>query len=144
MPHNPSCIFCKIVRGEIPSARILETDACLAFLDINPVNLGHLLLIPKDHHVTLADLPPDTAAALGRALPALCRAVQKATNAPAYNVIVNNGARAGQVVYHVHYHVIPRLDDDNVRWPWPHVAYAEGGMAAMQNAITSVLEIPSA
>ncbi len=139
MAHDPSCLFCKIVRGEIPAARVLETDSCIAFLDINPVNLGHLLLIPRDHHATLAEVPPDTAAALGRELPALCRAVRQVTNAPALNVVVNNGARAGQTVDHVHYHVIPRHDDDDVHWPWPHVAYPEGGMNALKNAIAAAL-----
>lgn len=143
MAHDPACIFCKIVRGEIPSARVLETDSCLAFLDINPVNLGHLLLIPKDHHATLADLPPDTAATLGRELPALARAVLKVTGAPAFNVVVNNGAPAGQVVDHVHYHVIPRFPNDAVRWPWPHVAYPDGGMAALKDALTAALANPA-
>jgi histidine triad (HIT) family protein len=138
--HDPTCLFCRIVRGEIPAARVLDTDTHLAFLDINPVNHGHTLLIPKDHHATLSDVPPDTAADLGRALPALCRAVREATGAPGLNVIVNHGAIAGQTIDHVHYHVIPRHDGDAVHWPWPHVAYPEGALDALRAKIAAALQ----
>jgi histidine triad (HIT) family protein len=139
MAHDPSCPFCRIVRGEIPAARVLETDAVVAMMDINPVNVGHVLLLPRDHHPTLSDVPPDTAAALGRVLPALCRAVREAAGAEGLNVIVNHGAVAGQTVDHLHYHVIPRHRGDAVRWPWPHAAYPEGGLAAMREAIATAL-----
>jgi histidine triad (HIT) family protein len=122
--HAQDCVFCKIVRGVIPSARILETEDAIAFLDINPVNRGHTLLVPKAHHAQMGELPDAVAAALGALLPRLCRAVAAATGADGVNVIVNNGAAAGQTVDHSHVHVIPRFQDDPVNWPWPHQAYS--------------------
>src|SRR6185312_8213130 len=95
-PHDPGCVFCKIVRGEIPSAVVLETDDAVAFLDINPVNKGHVLLVPRAHHADLTELPEALAAHAGSLLPRLCRAVKKATGADGFNLIVNNGRAAGQ------------------------------------------------
>jgi histidine triad (HIT) family protein len=140
-PHDPSCIFCKIAAGSIPSARVLETEHAVVFLDINPVNLGHILLVPKGHHARLADLPDDLAAHAGSLLPRLCRAVLAATGAEALNVIVNHGPAAGQTVDHVHWHLIPRRSDDAVRWPWPHVAYEGGGLDEMRHRIEQALKI---
>ena len=79
--HDPHCIFCKIVRGEIPSARVIETDESIAFLDINPVIHGHTLLVPKAHYPSLADLPDALAGAVCSLLPRLARAVAAATGA---------------------------------------------------------------
>ena len=114
------CIFCKIVHGEIPSARILETGDAVAFLDINPINHGHTLLVPKVHHAHLSELTEAVAAQAGSLLPRLCRAITAATGADGLNVIVNNGRAAGQTIDHCHWHIIPRFNDDSVNWPWPH------------------------
>lgn len=132
-------LFAKIARGEISSARVLETEHAVAFLDINPVNLGHVLLIPRKTFATVADLPDDLSAHLGSLLPRLCRAVKSATGAPAFNVIANGGDIAGQTISHVHWHIIPRFEDDAVRWPWPHVAYEDGGIAEMQKTLVEAL-----
>lgn len=105
-------IFIKIIRGEIPCHRVYEDASVLAFLDINPVSRGHTLVIPKEPAVTLDALSDDAAAALGRALPRICRAVVKATGCPGYNLLQNNGAIAGQEVPHAHVHVIPRYPGD--------------------------------
>lgn len=117
------CLFCKIARGELPSTKVLETDQAVVFLDIRPVTPGHVLLIPRDHHETLSDVPDELAAHAGRLLPRVCRAVRRATGAEALNIIVNHGEAAGQTVLHVHWHIIPRRADDAVRWPWPHTPY---------------------
>lgn len=117
-----NCIFCRIARGELPSSRVLETDHAVAFLDINPVNKGHLLVVPKAHHATLPDLPDDLSSHLARLLPRLCRAVQSVSGADGLNVVLNVGPVAGQTVDHVHWHIIPRHEGDAVHWPWPHVA----------------------
>jgi histidine triad (HIT) family protein len=122
-PHDPHCIFCKIVAGAIPSAKLLETPEAVAFLDVNPVNHGHALIVPKAHHAHLADVPDAIAAATCSLLPRLCRAIRAATGAGGLNVIVNNGAAAGQTIDHVHWHIIPRFTDDAVNWPWPHSQY---------------------
>ena len=139
MTHSSDTLFAKIARGEIPSAKVLETDRAFAFLDINPVNQGHVLLIPKDVYATVADLPDDLAAHLGSLLPRLCRAVKTATGAENLNVICNNGPAAGQTVFHLHWHVIPRFPDDAVRWPWPHSPYGEGQSQAMLARIIAAL-----
>jgi histidine triad (HIT) family protein len=122
-PHDPHCIFCKIVHGHIPSSRVLDAPEAMAFLDINPVNHGHTLLVPKAHHATLSELPESAAASIGALLPRLCRAVAAATGADGFNVIVNNGQAAGQTIDHCHWHIIPRFSDDAVNWPWPHSVY---------------------
>lgn len=104
----PDTIFTKIIRGDIPCHKVYEDDRVFAFLDINPLSRGHTLVIPKEPAATLDQLSDESAAALGRALPRVCRAVMKATGASAYNVLQNNGAAAHQAVFHVHFHVIPK------------------------------------
>ena len=133
--QQEDCVFCKIVRGAIPSNRVLETDEAIAFLDIHPVNLGHVLLVPKEHHADLTELPEKLAAHVGALLPRLTRAILKATGADGLNVIVNNGEAAGQTVAHGHWHLIPRRLDDAVKWPWPHVEYVGEELAQMQARI---------
>ncbi|MGH9361883.1 MAG: HIT domain-containing protein [Thermoanaerobaculia bacterium] len=105
--HAPT-VFDKILAGEIPCHRVYEDDRVLAFLDVGPLTEGHTLVIPKERKARLDQLSDDSAAALGRVLPRLCRAVVAATGAGAYNVLQNNGAEAHQAVDHVHFHIIPR------------------------------------
>ena len=107
----PETIFSRIVRGEIPCYKLYEDDHVLAFLDINPLSPGHTLVIPKEEVATIDQLSDEAAAALGRVLPRLCRAVMAATGSRDYNVLQNNGAAAHQAVYHVHFHIIPKAND---------------------------------
>lgn len=100
-------IFSRIIRGEIPCHKVYEDQHVLAFLDINPLSPGHTLVIPKEAKATMGELSDEAAAALGRVLPRLCRAVCKAVGATDYNILQNNGAAAHQVVMHVHVHIIP-------------------------------------
>jgi histidine triad (HIT) family protein len=104
-------IFGKILRGEIPCHKVYEDEHVLAFLDINPIARGHTLVIPKEPAVTLDALSDDAAAAIGRVLPRIARAVVAASGATAYNVLQNNGVTAHQAVMHVHFHIIPKHDD---------------------------------
>lgn len=104
-------IFSKIIAGQIPCHKVYEDAHVFAFLDINPLAPGHTLVIPKEAKPTLDELSDDSAAAIGRVLPRICRAVMKATGATAYNVLQNNGAAAHQVVMHVHFHIIPKMPD---------------------------------
>ncbi len=106
-PPSPT-VFDRILAGEIPCHRVYEDDRVLAFLDIGPLADGHTLVIPKERAVQLHQLSDESAAALGRVLPRLARAVLAATGATAYNVLQNNGAEAHQAVLHVHFHIIPR------------------------------------
>lgn len=118
-----STIFTRIINGEIPCHRVYEDEHVLAFLDINPIAKGHVLVIPKEEKATLAELSDDASAAIGRVLPRICRAVVKATGARAYNILQNNGELAHQAVFHVHFHIIPRFEGDGpgtglgIRWP---------------------------
>jgi histidine triad (HIT) family protein len=134
------CIFCKIVRGEIPSARLVETESAIAFLDINPVCQGHTLLLPKAHQPVLAELTDELAGSVGALLPRLCRAVAAATGAEGLNVIVNNGRVAGQTIDHCHWHIIPRWSDDPINWPWPHSQYSGDELEQMRFRIERELK----
>lgn len=107
----PGTIFTRIINGEIPSHKVYEDDLVFAFLDINPLSDGHTLVIPKQEAATLDQLSDESAAALGRALPRIARAVMAATGTSAYNVLQNNGAAAHQAVFHVHFHIIPKHPD---------------------------------
>jgi histidine triad (HIT) family protein len=103
-------IFGKIIRGEVPCYKVYEDDHILAFLDVGPLSSGHTLVIPKESAATLDKLSDESAAAIGRVLPRLCRAVMQASGATAYNILQNNGAAAHQAVFHVHFHIIPRFE----------------------------------
>jgi histidine triad (HIT) family protein len=101
-------VFTKILSGDLPCHKIYEDDHVLAFLDIAPLSTGHTLVIPKEPAETLDKLSDDAAAAIGRVLPRICRAVLAATGATEFNVLENNGPGAHQAVRHVHFHIIPR------------------------------------
>ena len=104
-------IFTKILRGEIPCHKVYEDDRVLAFLDINPLSPGHTLVIPREPAATVDQLSDESSAAIGRVLPRISRAVLKATGATEFNILQNNGAGAHQAVFHVHFHIIPKLAD---------------------------------
>lgn len=105
-----STIFSRIIKGEIPCHKVYEDAHVFAFLDIGPLSSGHTLVIPKEEKAHLHELSDEAAAAIGRALPRICRAVLKATGANAYNILQNNGSLAHQAVFHVHFHIIPRFE----------------------------------
>jgi histidine triad (HIT) family protein len=129
-------IFGKILRGEIPCHRVYEDDRVLAFLDINPIARGHTLVIPKETVATIDQLSDESAAALGRVLPRLSRAVMAATGATAFNLLQNNGVRAHQAVPHVHFHIIPKhADGTGLGIGWNSGKLADG--AALATAIAS-------
>lgn len=112
-------IFGKIVRGEVPCHKVYEDELVLAFLDVNPLSRGHVLVIPKEPAVTLDELSDESAAALGRVMPRLCRALKRVTGLDNYNVLQNNGSGAHQAVFHVHFHIIPKPNSDEglgIRW----------------------------
>jgi histidine triad (HIT) family protein len=113
-------IFSKILRGEVPCHKLYEDDLVLSFLDVAPLAPGHALVIPKEPAETLDRLSDESAAAIGRVLPRLCRALQAVTGAQQFNVLQNNGALAHQAVDHVHFHIIPKPNEQlglGVKWP---------------------------
>ncbi|PIP67275.1 MAG: HIT family protein [Parcubacteria group bacterium CG_4_9_14_0_2_um_filter_41_8] len=106
------CIFCKIIAGEIPSHKVYEDDEVFAFLDIHPVNLGHTLVIPKEHHKDLLSTPTELAQKLIIAVQKITPAILGAVGSEGFNLGVNNGESAGQVVFHTHVHIMPRFSQD--------------------------------
>ena len=113
-------IFGKILTGQIPCHKVYEDDQVLAFLDINPLSTGHTLVIPKEPAETMDRLSDDSAAALGRVLPRICRAVIAVTGVKQYNVLENNGRAAHQAIAHVHFHIIPKpgqREGLGIGWP---------------------------
>jgi len=130
-------IFSKILRGEIPCHRVYEDAQVLAFLDIFPISRGHTLVIPKEPAPTLDMLSDESSAALGRALPRICRAVRLATGAMAFNVLQNNGESAHQAIHHVHFHIIPKHTDGSglgIGWKAGKLDPAEGASLAAKIA----------
>ncbi len=112
------CIFCKIIKNEIPCYKIYEDENTLAFLDIQPITKGHTLIIPKKHYNTFAETPADLLSQMMPIIQKIGIAVQKATQADGFNFGLNNGSAAGQIIMHTHFHIIPRYDNDNLA-PWP-------------------------
>lgn len=113
-------VFARILSGDLPAHRVYEDEQVLAFLDVAPLARGHVLVIPKEPAETLDQLSDEASAAIGRVLPRICRAVKQVTGCADYNVLQNNGARAHQAVFHVHFHVIPKPTEDSglgVGWP---------------------------
>jgi histidine triad (HIT) family protein len=115
---NTPTIFDRILAGEIPCHRVHEDDHTLAFLDIAPLSPGHTLVIPKQARAYLHELDDEYAAAIGRVLPRIARAVLAASGADAYNILQNNGAGAHQAVFHVHFHNIPKLGSKGLGIGW--------------------------
>lgn len=109
---NEDCIFCRIVKGELPAARVFEDEHVLAFMDIGPVVKGHVLVTPKTHHDPLMDTPDEVLARLVAAVKRVARAQVASLQCKGVSVIQSNGEPAGQVVPHIHFHVIPRYPDD--------------------------------
>ena len=107
-----SCVFCRIVDGDLPSRTVHESDEALAFLDANPLAPGHTLVVPREHYETVGELPPETAGAVFAAVSEVTPRVEAAVDADGTTVAVNNGTAAGQEVPHTHVHVIPRFEGD--------------------------------
>ncbi|HEX4354219.1 MAG TPA: HIT family protein [Polyangiales bacterium] len=133
-------IFSKIIRGEIPSHKVYEDALVFAFLDINPLSRGHILVIPKEPAATVDQLSDESAAALGRVLPRLSRAVLQTTGAKAYNILQNNGASAHQAVFHVHFHIIPKFDEvTGLGIGWRPIGFDQEDGRALAAQIASVV-----
>jgi len=111
-------VFDKILDGELPSYTVYEDEHVYSFLDVNPIAPGHTLVIPRERKAMLHELSDEASAAIGRALPRIARAVLAATGAEHYNVLQNNGAPAHQAVFHVHFHIIPRMGAQGLGIGW--------------------------
>ncbi len=134
------CVFCKIIREELPSSRIYEDDKVLAILDINPVSTGHTLVIPKNTEVrNIFDIPKDDWAAMTAVVHTLASAIERAVQADGVNILMNNREQAGQVVDHPHIHIVPRYKNDGLRL-WPHGSYKDGQAADVLKRILDTLK----
>ncbi|ACY16991.1 HIT family protein [Haliangium ochraceum] len=135
----PETIFSKILTGELPCHKVYEDEHVLAFLDIYPLSRGHTLVIPKEEKAMLHELSDESAAAIGRVLPRIARAVMAATGTTDYNILQNNGELAHQAIFHVHFHVIPKTGTDGlgVGWRPGNIDAEEAGI--LIDAMKSVL-----
>lgn len=138
-PHGVT-IFDKILDGELPCHKVYEDDHVLAFLDIFPLSPGHTLVIPKERKAFTHELSDDAAAAIGRVLPRLCRAVLAATGATDYNILQNNGAAAHQAVFHVHFHIIPHVGERGLGIGWGAGRLSAQDAAGLVAAIDAALQ----
>jgi histidine triad (HIT) family protein len=135
MTAQKDCIFCKIVSGEIPSDIVFENEHCIAVLDISPIAEGHTVIILKQHYKNLLDAPDESAAALIHACKRVGAAVRGALGADGFNVFCNNERCAGQVIDHIHMHVVPRRNDDGLRLDRPQGRYPKGRAAEIREKL---------
>jgi len=134
------CIFCKIIAGEIPAIKVYENEHTLAFMDIGPLVKGHTLVIPKAHYNPLADTPDEVLSHVIFTVRVVARAMQEGLGADGINIHQANGEAAGQVVPHLHFHVIPRFKHDGHHWNWTPHPYADlSEAAALANRIQAAL-----
>lgn len=132
------CLFCKIITGEIPSQKIYEDEKTFAFLDVNPVNEGHTLVVPKNHSTNIFDVASDDWSAVMETVRKLSAPIETAMEASGINLMMNNRENAGQIIDHVHIHIIPRQKDDGLKL-WAQHPYAEGEDTATQEKIIEAL-----
>jgi len=120
------CLFCKMVAGQIPVTKIYEDETVLAFLDIGPISDGHTLVIPKQHFEKLHDCPAELLSRVFSRIGEIAGAVAAAMNSDGYNLLCNNGRAAGQLIEHLHFHIIPRNAGDKLFSRWPSFQYEDG------------------
>ena len=123
--NHENCIFCKIIKSEIPSYKVYEDDIVLAFLDINPINPGHTLVIPKEHFNNTLETPDEILKHIAVIIKKITPKILASVGADAYNININNGEIAGQVVFHAHWHIKPRFKNDGYKL-WSGKEYKEG------------------
>src|SRR3989344_9120450 len=121
-----NCLFCKIINGEIPSTKVYEDEDIFVFLDINPVNIGHTLVIPKKHSRNILDIEEGDLKNVIMGVQKISQSIKKAVSADGINVMNNNEPVAGQVIFHTHFHVIPRFESDGYKNWKGKTKYVEG------------------
>ena len=131
------CIFCAIVEGKIPAAKVYENEQVFAFMDIAPANPGHLLIIPKQHYRNIFDMPAEVGTKIMEAAVPLATAIRKALNPDGLNLFQSNEAAGFQTVFHFHLHLIPRWEGDPLRLPWKP---SEGDFEEINNIATKIQE----
>ncbi|MCE9643773.1 HIT family protein [Candidatus Parcubacteria bacterium] len=135
---DTDCIFCKILTGDIPSLKVYEDESTYAFLDIHPVNTGHILVIPKRHSRNILDISDEDLASLTATAKKAAQALIS-TGAEGVNIITNNEKPAGQVVFHTHWHIVPRYEGDGFTH-WRGTARSEEEMEAKRQELEKKLQ----
>jgi histidine triad (HIT) family protein len=128
------CIFCMIIRGEIPCAKVYDDKDVIAFLDINPSSAGHVLVVPKKHSTNILETEEKDISACFKAIKKIAPALLQALGAQGFNTGINTHKAAGQAVMHTHIHLIPRFENDNLL-TFPHTKYLEGQMEEIREKI---------
>jgi histidine triad (HIT) family protein len=136
-----NCIFCKIIEGEIPSTKIYEDDLVLAFMDISPINKGHILVIPKEHHAGSSTIPEDVAGRMFHVGSRIGVALRRGLDYDGFNLHLADGACAGQVVMHAHLHIVPRGVEDGFHWNWRHLKYEDDEAQKIAEKIKAKLKM---
>lgn len=134
---DDNCIFCKIASGAIPSATVYEDDDFRAILDIAPAHKGHTILLPKYHAANLFEIPDDIAAKALPVVKKVAKAIKEETGCDGVNILQNNGAAAGQSVFHLHIHMIPRFENDGILPVWNSGSYEDGEAAKLAEKISA-------
>jgi len=133
------CVFCRIVKGELPSYKVYEDEKCIAFLDINPITKGHTLVVPKEHVESFSQATQGTAEALSRASLEVARAIKKALKPEGINYFINEGSIAGQVVMHLHLHIVPRYSENEVEFRTSKAELSQEEMERVKEEISRAL-----
>lgn len=136
---DSNCIFCKLASGEFDSATIYEDNLFRVILDISPAAKGHALLLPKRHMANIFELDGEESAQALSVIQKVCNALKKTLNCDGINVLQNNGTAAGQSVFHLHFHMIPRFEQDGVVIPWTTLSYGDNEAATLAEKIKSHL-----
>ncbi len=136
---HSDCTFCRILHGELTAEILYRNGNAIAILDINPIHFGHVLVIPATHAESFLDVPRGELADLIDATQVVSRAIVDALNPHGFNIFSNNGRAAGQSVFHCHFHITPRYDDDNIRFILTLKKYAERQMAEYGAMIRSAI-----
>lgn len=131
-----SCLFCKIISGEIPSYKVYEDENCLAFLDIAPVNPGHTLVVSKKHFANMEETPEEALCQVIGAVKKVGKALKGGLGVDGYNINVNNDPIAGQIIPHLHFHIIPRHKGDGLKL-WEQGKYKEGEAEEVVNKLVN-------
>ncbi len=137
-PTDGSCIFCKIVAGQLPCFKLFEDETTIAFMDINPVNPGHALAVAKGHWPTVDVIPADVLGDVARTAQRVAKAALAALEPTGVNLLQSNGPGAGQSVPHLHVHILPRYPDDKVRLNWVYEPGDKAEIAAICERLKAV------
>ncbi len=131
---SSDCLFCKIISGQLPCEKVYEDEDTFALLDIHPINRGHTLVVPKVHHENMYDTPPEIFAKVMKTAQLLSSKIKDAVGAQGINIGINNDAVAGQLVFHLHVHIIPRFEGDG-HGSWHGNPYQDGEISSIGDII---------